>query len=171
MAATALLALLGAVAYGLFRTGQSASSGPSKAVTGAQTTLVDQSPLRTAQKLGRLADSPEEQALSREAIRLADHELDLAYESARRNAEAHPPVLSPEAKKIQARLEKAQELQKADQGLAAELTAGEAKASERNQRERGARRNQTNGRGESDGGEVSDAAPALMQPARRGRGP
>ncbi len=163
MAATALLALLGAVAYGLFRTGQSASSGPSKAVTGAQTTLVDQSPLRTAQKLARLADSPEEQALSREAIRLADHELDLAYESARRNAEAHPPVLSPEAKKIQARLEKAQELQKADQGLAAQLTAGEAKASESKKEELGDRLNEVKARVESDEDEVDDATQDLMQ--------
>src|SRR5436853_7034464 len=85
-----LIVLLGAVTYGFFRTGQLASNTAAKAATGVRTTLVDQSPMRTAQKLARLADIPDEQALSREAIRLADHEMDLAYESARRNAEAHP---------------------------------------------------------------------------------
>src|SRR5437773_12439236 len=124
-----LVTLLGAVAYGFFRTGQPSSKTATKEATGVQTTLVDQSPVRIAQKLARLANTPEEQTLSKEAIRLADHEMDLAYESARRNAEAHPPVLSPEARNIQARLEKAQELRKADQALAAQLTAEEAKAS------------------------------------------
>ncbi len=76
-----LIVLLGAAAYGFFRTGQTASNAATKAVKGVQTTLVDQSPVRIAQKLARLADTPDEQALSREAIRLADHEMDLAYES------------------------------------------------------------------------------------------
>jgi small-conductance mechanosensitive channel len=163
LAAIALVALLGAVAYGLFRTGRPASSGSSKAVTGVQATLVDQSPLRTAQKLARLADSPEEQAFSREAIRLADHELDLAYESARRNTEAHPPVLSPEAKKIQARLEKAQQLKKADQALAAQLTAEEAKASGGKKEALGDRLNEVKAQLESDEDEVDDATQDLTQ--------
>ncbi len=128
-----LVLLLGATVYGLIRTTESTTvlptNGKGKLSAAAQTPLVDQSPLRTAQKLVQLADNPEEQALSREAIRLADHELDLAYESARRDVEAHPPVLSPEAKEFQSSLERALALQKADQALAAQLTAEEAKAS------------------------------------------
>src|SRR5882757_3670170 len=72
-----LLALLGAVAYGFFRTGQPSSKTATKGATGLQTTLVDQSPVRIAQKLTHDADTPDEQALSKEAIRLADHEMDL----------------------------------------------------------------------------------------------
>jgi small-conductance mechanosensitive channel len=158
-----LIALLGAVAYGFFRTGQPASSTASKAAMGVQTTLVDQSPMRIAQKLVRLADTPEEQALSREAIRLADHEMDLAYESARRNAEAHPPALSAGAKDIQARLEKAQALQKADQALADQLKAEEAKASGSKKDVLSDRLNEAKAQLESDEDEVDDARQDLIQ--------
>jgi len=158
-----LIVLLGAAGYGFFRTGQPASNTATKAATGVQTTLVDQAPVRIAQKLARLADTPDEQALSREAIRLADHEMDLAYESARRNAEAHPPVLSPEAKNIQARLEKAQELQKADQALAEQLTAEEAKASGSKKGALGDRLDEVKAQLESDEDEVDDATQDLIQ--------
>jgi len=158
-----LVALLGAVAYGVFRTGQASSKTATKGGTGVQTTLVDQSPVRIAQKLARLADTPDEQALSKEAIRLADHEMDLAYESARRNAEAHPPVLSPEAKNIQARLEKAQELQKADQALAEQLKSEEAKASGNKKDALGDRLDEVKAQLESDEDEVDDATQDLIQ--------
>ena len=155
--------LLGAVAYGFLRTGQPANTTAPKGAKGLQTALVDQSPMRTAQKLARLADTPDEQALSREAIRLADHEMDLAYESARRNAEAHPPVLSLEAKNIQARLEKAQELQKADQVLAEQLKAEEAKASGNKKDALGDRLEEVKAQLESDEDEVDDATQDLIQ--------
>src|SRR2546430_5075305 len=163
MAAILLTVLLGAVAYGFLRTGQPANTTATKGAKGVQTTLVDQSPMRTAQKLARLADIPDEQALSREAIRLADHEMDLAYESARRNAEAHPPVLSPEARNIQTRLEKAQELRKADQALAAQLTAEEAKASGNKKDALGDRLEEVKAQLESDEDEVDDATQDLIQ--------
>ena len=163
IAAITLIVLLGAVAYGFLRTGQPANTTAPKGAKGLQTALVDQSPMRTAQKLARLADTPDEQALSREAIRLADHEMDLAYESARRNAEAHPPVLSPEAKNIQARLEKAQELQKADQALAEQLKAEEAKASGNKKDALGDRLEEVKAQLESDEDEVDDATQDLIQ--------
>jgi small-conductance mechanosensitive channel len=163
IASIALIVLLGAVAYGFFRTGQHASSNAAKAATGVQTTLVDQSPMRIAQKLTRLADTPEEQALSKEAIRLADHEMDLAYESARRNAEAHPPALSPGAKDIQARLEKAQALQKADQALAEQLKSEIAKASGNKKNALNDRLKETKAQLESDEDEVDDARQDLIQ--------
>jgi len=163
IAAITLIVLLGAVAYGFLRTGQPANTTAPKGAKGLQTALVDQSPMRTAQKLARLADTPDEQALSREAIRLADHEMDLAYESARRNAEAHPPVLSLEAKNIQARLEKAQELQKADQVLAEQLKAEEAKASGNKKDALGDRLEEVKAQLESDEDEVDDATQDLIQ--------
>ena len=163
IAAIMLIVLLGAVAYGFLRTGQPANTTAPKGAKGLQTALVDQSPMRTAQKLARLADTPDEQALSREAIRLADHEMDLAYESARRNAEAHPPVLSLEAKNIQARLEKAQELQKADQVLAEQLKAEEAKASGNKKDALGDRLEEVKAQLESDEDEVDDATQDLIQ--------
>src|SRR5260370_25823392 len=111
-----LVVVLGTTVYGLMSTTESTTvpptNGKGKLSAAAQTPLVDQSPLRTAQKLVQLADNPEEQALSREAIRLADHQLDLAYESARRDVEAHPPVLSPEPKELQSRLQRAVALRK-----------------------------------------------------------
>ena len=112
--AIVLVLLLGVTVYGLIRTVDLPKAPPSKGQgnysVATQGSLVDQSPLRTAQKLAQAADTPEEQALSKEAMRLVDHELDLAYESARRDAQDHPPTMSPEAKEIQARLDKAQKL-------------------------------------------------------------
>jgi len=163
IAAIVLVALLGAVVYGLFRTEEPANGGGSKRAMGVQTSQVDQSPLRTAQKLVKLADTPEEQALSGEAIRLADHELDLAYESARRDVEAHPPVLSPEAKELKSRLERAQALQKADQALAAQLTAEEAKASGSKKEALADRLDELKAQVESDEDEVDDAAQDLKR--------
>src|SRR5260370_22717997 len=98
LTAILLVLLLGATVYGLMRTTESTTvlptNGKGKLSAAAQTPLVDQSPLRTAQKLVQLADDPEEQALSREAIRLAHHALERAYERARRDGEPQRPVLN-----------------------------------------------------------------------------
>ena len=166
IAAAILVALAGATAYGLFRTWRPAAGPPSISAVNhaaAPTPLVDESPLRTAQKLAEFADKPEEQGLSKEAIRLGDHELDLAFASARRDAEAHPPVLSPEAKEIQARLEKAQKLQKTDQELAAQLTAEEAKASGSKKQALEDRLKEIKTQLESDDDEVDDATQDLSR--------
>src|SRR6266581_448461 len=167
LTAILLVLLLGATVYGLIHTTESTTvlptNGKGKLSATAQTPLVDQSPLRTAQKLVQLADNPEEQALSREAIRLADHELDLAYESARRDVEAHPPVLSPEAKEFQSSLEKALALQKADQALAAQLTAEEAKASGSKKDALNDRLDEVKAQIESDEDEVDDATQDLRR--------
>ncbi len=165
IAAIVLVLLLGAIVYGLIRTTTAPSVVPSqgkgKNAATALAPQVDQSPLRTAQKLAQFADNPEEQALSKEAIRLCDHELDLAYESARRDVEAHPPVFTPEASEIQARLEKAQRLQKADQMLAAQLTALETKATGSQKEVLADRLNEVGVQLESDEDEVDDATQDL----------
>ena len=83
--------------------------------------IVDQSPLQTARTLAPLASSPEEQALAQEALHTADQEVDLAFESALRNAIEHPPTLTPEARKIEAQIKDLQVRVKAGQVRVAQL--------------------------------------------------
>ncbi len=132
ISAVVLVLLLGAVVYGLIRTTEppaaSSSQDNGKHGVPSRVPLVDQSPLKTAQRLAQLATTPEERPLAEEALRLADREVDLAFAAALRDAAENPPVLSPEAKEIEARLQKAQKLLKADQALVAQLTDAEAKA-------------------------------------------
>ena len=132
ISAVVLVLLLGAVVYGLIRTTEppaaSSSQDNGKHGVPSRVPLVDQSPLKTAQQLAQLATTPEERPLAEEALRLADREVDLAFAAALRDAAENPPVLSPEAKEIEARLQKAQKLLKADQALVAQLTDAAAKA-------------------------------------------
>src|SRR5437016_79909 len=133
IAAIVLVALLGAVAYGLFRTGQPASAPAMNTKTEyggpAQAPIVDQSPLLTAQRLALMPTSTEELPFAEEALRLGDHEMDLAFAAAVRDAEEHPPVLSAEAKEIQARLQQAERAVKADKAEVVRLTTAFEKAS------------------------------------------
>jgi small-conductance mechanosensitive channel len=131
--AAVLVLLLGGTIYGLLRTEPRAvtptknGKGSQAAVT--QAPLVDQSPLETAQRLAQMPTSPEELPFAREALRLGDQEMDLAFAAALREATAHPPVLSAEAKEIQARLEKAQKALEADNARIQQLTTAGGKAS------------------------------------------
>ena len=90
--------------------------------------LVDESAYTTAQRLAQLATTAEEQSFVATALRVADHELALAFTAALRDVEAHPPTLSPEALKIQDRLQKSQVLLDADQQRVAQLTGDLAQA-------------------------------------------
>jgi small-conductance mechanosensitive channel len=135
IAAIVLLALLGAVAYGLFRTGQPASApaANNKAAYGgaapAPAPIVDQSPLLTAQRLVQMPASAEEQPFAEEALRLGDREMDLAFAAAVRDAEENPPVLSAQAKETETRLQKAEEALETDKAQVAQLTTAYEKAS------------------------------------------
>jgi small-conductance mechanosensitive channel len=126
-----LAGLLGLTGYALYHTAKQAEKEPAKpsASAAGQAPLVDESALRTAQKVSQLVDKPEELEFAAEAIRLADHELDLAFAAAEREAKTHPLALSEEAKGIEARLDKAQGIQKQEQAEVAQLTAEETKAS------------------------------------------
>jgi small-conductance mechanosensitive channel len=92
------------------------------------TDLVDQSTYTTAQRLAQVAIAPEEQSLSQSALRIADHELDLAFTEALRDIEAHPPALNSDAAAIQARITKSQTLLSSDQQRVTDLTAALAQA-------------------------------------------
>src|SRR6267378_2346677 len=102
----------------------SANVGP------ASQTLVDQSPLQTARRLAALAASPEEKDLSHQALKLADHELDLAFYGAERNAGANPPPLTAQTKELAARKAAAEAAVKTDEDSVAELTRKLATAPE-----------------------------------------
>ena len=77
--------------------------------------LVDQRPLQTAQRMAALASTPEEQALAHEAEKVGDHEVDLAFFDKLRSVEENPPKLSPEAKQLADRKNKADLALKDDQ--------------------------------------------------------
>jgi small-conductance mechanosensitive channel len=131
----AVLALLLATLYGLFRTREQAnSSTTSGAATGAGTQtgpLVDQSTLWTARWLAQMPTTAEEREVAEDALHLADQEMDLAFAAAVRDAEDHPPAMSAEAREIDARLQTSENAVAADQAKVAQLTADEAKASGR----------------------------------------
>jgi small-conductance mechanosensitive channel len=105
--AVALFVLLAGAVYGFLRTGELAELGKKKPVP-AQAPLVDQTALKTAQELAGFPTSASELLFAREALRLADYGLDLAFAQALRDAKEHPRQLSVEAKEIQGRLDQAQ---------------------------------------------------------------
>jgi small-conductance mechanosensitive channel len=167
ISAVVLVLLLGAVVYGLIRTTEPqafpSSQDNGKHGVPSKVPLVDQSPLKTAQQLARLATTPEERPLAEEALRLADREVDLAFAAALRDAAENPPVLSPEAKEIEARLQKAQKLLKADQALVAQLTDAEAKATGDKKETLGDQLDLAKAELELDQGEVDDAKQDLIR--------
>ncbi len=99
-----------------------------RAAAQAAAELVDQSTYTTAQRLARLAETPEEQAYAQSALRVADHALAFAFTTALRDAEAHPPTLSADAQRIQDRVRKSQGLLDSDQQRVTELTGALAQA-------------------------------------------
>src|SRR3989442_9260124 len=101
-----LLLLVAATGIGYVMTRD--SSRPSNTATSAQTPLVDQTPLKTARQLAILAVTPDEQRLAQEAARLADHEVDLAFADAVREAAEHPVDLDPKFEEQRLRIQLAQ---------------------------------------------------------------
>ncbi len=110
-----------------------APGGVSSATPSERTTLVDERPLQTARKLSALAATPEEQRLSNEALRLADHEVDLDFASALRAATDHPAQSTPQIRELSERVSKAEAAVKADQDRVALLTKRVAAAGENEQ--------------------------------------
>ena len=133
IAAIVIFILIGFTIYGFWATRQPlpqvATSKANSSVPSAKS-LVDQSPLKTVQELAQLVTTPEERALAQQALRLADYEVDLAFDAALRQARLHPPALTPEAKEAQGRLQKAQKLLAADQDRTRELAEQVAKGPE-----------------------------------------
>lgn len=138
IAAAVLVLLILGTLYGIWRTHEVEAplelQGKVVKQPAAQKSVVDQSPLKIAQQLAQLALTPEEKSFAQEALRLADFEVDLTFDTALHDARLHPPPLGPEAKEIEQRMEKAQRLLRADQDRAKALSEQVAKLPE-NKRE------------------------------------
>jgi len=130
IAAVVIVLLVLATAWGIWRTTQdSTESGSGKGpAKGHVQTLVDQRPLKRAQRLAQQATTHDEKPLAQEALRLADYDVDLAFAEAIRDARMHPPPLSPEAKADKARLDKAQKVLESEQERSKTLAEQLAKA-------------------------------------------
>ena len=92
--AVILAILLAACLFTYYSTRDSAKpAAPTKKSAAADQPLVDTSLMQTALSLAPLAATPDEQAQAHEAWRLADHELDLTFAAALREAEATEAAL------------------------------------------------------------------------------
>jgi small-conductance mechanosensitive channel len=166
IATVVLVVLLSATAFGLYRTakpfvGIRAILAP-LGMAQAQS-MVDQSPLTTAQSLAQLSNSHAEQKLAQEALRLGDHEVDLTFAAALRDVTEHPPALSVEAKKIQDRLARYQKALDADNAQVAQLTDAAGKASGAKKDQFTNQSNLAKSQQELDQDEVDDAKQDLIR--------
>lgn len=131
VAGIVIILLAVVAAYGFWETRQPlppVATVSAKQPGGSDQSLVDQSPLKTAQQLAQLAASHDERVLAQEALRLADFDVDLAFDNALRQARLHPPQLTAEAKECEARLQKAEKRLASDQDRAKQLSEQVAKA-------------------------------------------
>jgi small-conductance mechanosensitive channel len=131
--AAALIVLLAGITTYAFWATRPAPTVPGNEghpTTTQQQPLVDQTPLKTAQQLAQLATTHEERTLAQQALRLADFDVDQAFDNALRHARLHPPTLSAEAKQAQAQLQKTEKLLETDQDRVKQLTEEVAKANE-----------------------------------------
>jgi small-conductance mechanosensitive channel len=131
-AAVALALALAGVVYGWLTTKPASRPGGATTANSASPnqpeSLVDQTPLVTANRLLRLATSAEEQRLAATAVATADHLLDLGFAAALRNVTEHPVPLTPSAQAAQARLDRAAARLVADNVEIARGTEASAKA-------------------------------------------
>ncbi|MGC3996791.1 MAG: mechanosensitive ion channel [Anaeromyxobacter sp.] len=84
--------------------------------------VVNPAPVLTARRLSALAETPEEQELSRQAERLADHAVDLAFAEALRRIAEEPPEVTPQVKALAEARDRAESAAGAAQGQVDELT-------------------------------------------------
>ncbi len=128
-----LVLLLAGTVYVLIRTGTSTPNFIAPTTTAVanptEAEIVDQRPLQTAQQFAKMPTASEEKQFAEAALELADKEMDLAFAAAVLDTQEHPPVLSAEAKAIQARLQKAEDALDSSKKRVDAITAAEAKAS------------------------------------------
>ena len=105
------LALLGSA--GLYLTRDSGQASVVQKT--AHRPLVDEQPLQTARAAAKLAANWDEERLAQQALKLADHEVDLAFSDALREATEHPVQATSQSRELYARLNKSTALVKADQ--------------------------------------------------------
>ncbi len=85
--------------------------------TARRAPLVNEQPVQTALRMAALASTREEQRYAQQALRLADHAVDLAFAETMREATAQQAAATPEAKGLFARVTRAEAQVKSDQDL------------------------------------------------------
>ena len=125
--------------------------------------LVDQSPLQTARQVGTLAYTQEEKEVARQAEKVADHEVDLAFFDAFRAAQESPPPLTPALKQLADKKNQGQQALKEDQDNVNELTRRIASAPESQKENLKDQLNVAQAQLELDQDELDDASEALKQ--------
>lgn len=127
-----LMALIGAGVIGIVvvRYGINAGSAPEPQAKPQGPGLVDQQPLITAQKLAALASTSQEQEFAQSALRVADHEVDLAFAAALHAATEHAPPIPRAALPILAHVRALQDEVNAEQKEVTRLKQAAAKAPE-----------------------------------------
>ena len=134
--AVVLVVLVAAVIVGLVWTreipvpSEQAVAGAKGNAPAARNWRVDERPLKTAKRMAAVASTPEEQALAHEALKVGDHEVDLAFFDTLRTVQENPPTLSPEAKGLAERKTKAEQALKDAQDNITQLTRKLAAAPE-----------------------------------------
>lgn len=103
--AIALLLLIAAAGAAFVHFSSSVPAPPSSpAAASGGPPVVDLGALHSARRLGVLASSPEEQRLAQQAVRVADHEVDLAFAGALWEASQRPPQQSDEIARLRDRI-------------------------------------------------------------------
>lgn len=120
LTAIGLSVLVLAALVGAFLTRNAAIQAPQQT---HHTPVVDERPLQTARNIAKLSATWDEQRYANQALRAGDHEVDLAFADALRDAANHPAAPTPQTQAMFARLNKAQETLKRDQGRVDELKA------------------------------------------------
>lgn len=109
-----LMTLVLAAAVGLILTRQAAHWN-SASVQGRRPPIVDEQPLITARAMAALASDWDEQRLSRQALKLADHAVDISFSYEMRQATEHSAPATPENKKLFAHANQAEAAVKINQ--------------------------------------------------------
>jgi small-conductance mechanosensitive channel len=91
--------------------------------------IVDTRELDTAQQLSQLAVTHTERDYAEQALRIADHSVDVAFDAALRDAAENPPPLTPQTLDLTARIKAADAVLDVDQNRVADLQQQLAKAS------------------------------------------
>ncbi len=100
----AVLAIAALIGFTLTRQAEMPSQRSGEGNSGAQAKLVNETPLETALSLANAASTAAEQQISTEAIRVADHEVDMAFAMALQQAQQHPAAQNDETKQIGTRI-------------------------------------------------------------------
>lgn len=80
-------------------------SGRKDRTTGEQQVWRSQRSFETARQFSKLANTRDEDRLARQAVQVADHELDTALTAAMRETQLNPPPAAPQVKEIRSRIQ------------------------------------------------------------------